>query len=151
MDLRADPLEPAKQLRVVAERQVGMQAVDDVYFRQRLPVALTQLVPRLFERHRVRVGVARLETRERTEQAARDADVRRFDADVVVVEGAATVPFFALAIGEPGEREQIVGLEQPQPLGGGQAAAGVERVGDVEETGGVQAAVHVVPRRAATW
>ena len=54
MDVRADPLEAAQQLRVVLERQIGMQPVDDVDFGQRLAGALAQLVPGLFERHRVR-------------------------------------------------------------------------------------------------
>ena len=36
MDVRADALEAAQQLRVVVERQIGMQAVDDVDFGERL-------------------------------------------------------------------------------------------------------------------
>ena len=46
--------EAAQHLRVVVERQIGMQAVDDVDFGERLVGALPQLVPRLLERHRVR-------------------------------------------------------------------------------------------------
>ena len=66
-----------------------MQAVDDVDFGERLAGALPQLVPRLLERHRVRAGVAGPQPRERAEQAARDADVGRFEADVEVVVGRA--------------------------------------------------------------
>ena len=47
VDVGTDPLEPAQQLRVVVERQIGMQAVDDVDFGERLVRALPQLVPRL--------------------------------------------------------------------------------------------------------
>ena len=36
MDAGTDPLEAAQQLRVVVERQIGMQAVDDVDFGERL-------------------------------------------------------------------------------------------------------------------
>ena len=89
VDVGPDALEAAQQLRVVVERQIGMQAVDDVDFGERLMRALAQLVPRLFERHRVGAGVAGLQARERAEQAAGDADVGRFEPDVVVVEGAA--------------------------------------------------------------
>ena len=45
--LGPDALEAAQQLRVVVERQIGMQAVDDVDFGERLVGALAQLVPRL--------------------------------------------------------------------------------------------------------
>ena len=84
-----------------------MQAVDDVDFGERLVGALPQLVPGLVERHRVGAGIARLQPRERAEQAAGDADVGRLEADVVVVVGAAAVPLLALAVGEPADREQI--------------------------------------------
>ena len=89
VDVGTDPLEAAQQLRVVVERQIGMQAVDDVDFGERLVAARAQLVPGLLERHRVGAGVAGLQPRERAEQAARHADVGRFEADVVVVVGAA--------------------------------------------------------------
>ena len=36
VDARPDSLEPAQQLQVVVERQIGMQAVDDVHFGERL-------------------------------------------------------------------------------------------------------------------
>src|ERR1035437_2677672 len=100
MNFRADALETPKQLQVVLERQVGVQSIDDVYFRQRLVAALTKLLPGILERHRVRVRVARAEPRERTEQAARHADVGRLDANVVVVVCEIAVPPLALANGE---------------------------------------------------
>ena len=93
-----------------------MQAVDDVDFGQRLMRALPELVPHLLERHRVGAGVTRLQPRERAEQAARDAHVGRFQADVEVVEGAPAVPLLALAIGEPANGEEIRALEQPHAI-----------------------------------
>ena len=133
MDLGTDPLEAAQQLRVVLERQIGMQAVDDVDFGQRLAGALAQLVPRLFERHRVRAGVAGPQPRERAEQAAGDADVGRFEPDVEVVVRARAVAALALAIGQPSQRQRIGTLEQPHAVLERQPLAGVEFRGDVRE------------------
>ena len=59
MNVRPDALEAREQVRVVAEGQIGMQSVDDVHLGQRLIGAVPQLVPRLVERHRVRIRVAR--------------------------------------------------------------------------------------------
>ena len=121
-----------------------MQAVDDVDFGERLVGALPQLVPRLLERHRVGAGVARLQPRERAEQAARDADVGRLEADVVVVEGARAVALLALAVGQPADGEQIRRLEQPDAVGEIEAHAGVELLGDVGEAGGGETGQHLV-------
>ena len=85
MDPGPDPLEAAQQLQIVVERQIRMQAVDDVDFGEGLMGTLPQLVPRLLERHRVRPVVAGLQPRERAEEAAGDADVGRFEADIEVV------------------------------------------------------------------
>ena len=46
----------AQQIRVVAERQVRVQAVDDVDFGERLVAALPELVEHLLHRHGVRAG-----------------------------------------------------------------------------------------------
>jgi hypothetical protein len=54
MDARSHALHPGQHLRVVAERQIGMEAVDDVNLGQRLVRAAPQLVPRFLEAHRVR-------------------------------------------------------------------------------------------------
>ena len=112
MDLGPDAFEAPKQLEVILERQVGMQAVDDVHFGERLIVAHAQLLPCVFERHRVGTGIAGPQPRKRTEQATRHADVRRFDANVVVVVGQVAVPPLALAIGQRRHLEQIGVLEQ---------------------------------------
>ena len=45
VNLRTDPLEPAQHVQVVVERQIGVQAVDDVDFGERLVRARAQLVP----------------------------------------------------------------------------------------------------------
>src|SRR5687768_3909845 len=98
MNAGTDPLEAAEQVCVVAERQIGIQAVDDVDFGERLVRALAELVPRLLERHRVGLGHAGLQTREGAEEAARLADIRRLETQVVVEVGARAVTLLALAV-----------------------------------------------------
>ncbi len=113
---RADPFEAAQHVRVVLERQVRMQPVDDVDFGQGLMGTAAQLVPDLLERHRVRARITRLEPRERAEQAAGDTDVGRLEADVEVVVRARAVTTFALAVGEPAKRQQVGAGEQPDAV-----------------------------------
>jgi hypothetical protein len=112
-----------------------MKAVDHVDLRERLVCASAQLGPHLFEGHRVRTGVARLEARKRAEQAAGDADVRRLDADVVVVVGAPSVALLALAIRQPADGEQV-GLKQAHAVREIQTDASREFFVDVGEAGG---------------
>src|SRR3990172_503374 len=135
MDVWPDPLEAAQQLRVVVEREIGMEPVDDVDLGERLAGTLPQLVPRLIEGHRVGAGIARLEPRERTEETARHADVGRLETDVVVVKRAAAVPLFALAIGEPANGQQIRAVEQPPTVRQVEAFAALEFLRDISEAG----------------
>src|SRR5690349_12044504 len=107
MDVGTNALEPAQHVEVVIERQLRMKAVDDVDFGQRLMGTLAQLVPRLLERHRVRAGIARSKTGERAEQTACHADVGGLETDVEVVIRPVLMPFLALAIGEPANRQKI--------------------------------------------
>ena len=46
MDLGPDSFEAAQQLQVILERQVGMKAVDDVHFRERLIARAPAVFPR---------------------------------------------------------------------------------------------------------
>ena len=114
----------AQQVDVIAERQVRMQAVDDVDLGERLIGTLTKLVEHLIERQRVCVGVARLEPRKRAEQAAGHADVGGLEAQVVVVKRQCAVPPLTLAIREPSERVQIGAGEQTHAILEGQTLAG---------------------------
>ena len=77
MNLRTDALAAPQQLCVVIERQIRIEAVDDVELGEGLVGTLPKLVPGLLEGHRVRLGHAGFETRKRAEQAARLADIRR--------------------------------------------------------------------------
>ena len=136
MDIGPDALEAAQQLRVVVERQIGMQPVDDVDFGEGLGGAAAELVPGFVERHRVGAGVAGLEPRERAEEAARHADVGRLDADVVVVEGLRAVPLLAFAIGQPAHRQEVGTVEKPHTVGEIEPDAGIQLVRNVRKAGG---------------
>ena len=71
-------------------------------------------------------GIAWPQPRKRAKQTARDADVGRFDADVVVVVRQIAMPPFALAIGERRDVEQVGMLEQPHAIFERQAFAPLE-------------------------
>ena len=122
-----------------------MQAVDDVDFGERLVGALAQLVEHLLERHRVRAGVAGPQPRERTEETARHADVRRFEPQVeVVVRHARRAA--ARARDSPASRPRA----DPDTRTAGRrrrasAARRLELVGDVGETECLQAGIDGAP------
>ena len=119
-----------------------MQAVDDVNLGEGLMGALPQLVPRLFERHRVRPVVAGLQAGEGAEQAAGDTDVGRFEPDVEVVVGPRGVPLFAFAIGQPAERQRVRTVEERQAIVEGKADTGLEFVVDAGEAERCEATPH---------
>jgi hypothetical protein len=92
-------------------------------------------------------GVARLQPRERAEQAAGDADIRRFEPDVVVVERAGAVPLLALPVGEPADREHIRRVEQADAVRQIQTDAGCKLLFDVGEAGRLEAFSELVSWR----
>jgi len=130
-----DGLEAAQQVRVVTERQVGVQPVDDVDFGQWLVGSGTELGVDLLEGHRVRAGVTGPEPGERAEQARGFADVGRLEPQVVIEECARAVAPLALAIGEPAQREQVRRLEQAHAVVERQALARFDLSGDAVESG----------------
>ena len=135
MNARADPLEAAQQVCVVAEGQLRIQTVDDVQLGERLIGALAELVPGFLERHRVGLGHAGLQAREGAEQTTRLTDVRRLEAQVVVEVGARAVTLLALAIGQPAHGEQVRRLEQTHALVERQALALLQLLVDVGQSG----------------
>ena len=136
VDVRADLLQAAQQIRVVAERQLRVEAVDDVDFGERL-VRRAGAACRGPAR-RVIVcapGIARLQPRERAEQARRFADVGRLEPQVVIEVGARAVAALALAIGQPAERQQIGRVEQRTPSSNDSRSRRLDLLGDVAEPG----------------
>ena len=135
MDAGADGFQAAQEIQVVAERQIGMQAVDHVNFRERLARALPQLVEHLFERHQVRVGIARLQARKRAEQARRHAHVGGFEPEIEVVVRQRAVAALALAIGKPAQGVQIRRFKQPHAVVQRQALTRIQFVSDAGKAG----------------
>src|SRR5437867_3601580 len=119
-----------------------MQPVDDVELCQGLVRALAQLVPRLFERHRVGAGISRLQSREGTEQATRHADVGGLEPQVVIEVGARTVPRLAFAVRQPAHSKQIAAGEQPHAVLEREPFAGPQLRVDIEKIGLCQAGLH---------
>src|SRR5688500_4516995 len=143
MNARADLFEAAQQIRVVAERKMRIQSVDDVELGERLIRTLTKLVPRLFQRHRVRLGHTRLEAREGTEETARLADIRRLEAEVVVEIRSRAVTLLALTVGEPADGKQVRRVEELHAVFEREAFAGPQLVVDLGESGRFQARFHL--------
>src|SRR5437867_7897392 len=119
-----------------------MQPVDDVELCQGLVRALAQLVPRLFERHRVRAGIPRPQSRKGTEQATRHADVGGLEPQVVIEVGARTVPRLAFAVRQPADGQQIAAREQPYAVLEREPLAGPQLRVDIEKVGLCQAGMH---------
>ena len=103
---KADADRP-QQIGIVAERQVRIQAVDDVDFGHARLVTLLDPLQGLFRAHRVGAGHALLQPRERAERAARFADVRRIEMQVAVVVGDVAVQPLAGHVGNLADGEQV--------------------------------------------
>ena len=121
-----------------------MEAVDYVDFRQWLLTAAPQLVPGLFERHCVRAGIAGFQPRERAEQAACNADIGRFDSNVVVEVRAPAVAALALSVGQPPDGQQIGRIEQTDAVDQVEPDASFKLVCDIQQAGGNQAGLHPI-------
>ena len=113
--LRKALLQAAQHLAVPVERQLRMQPADDVELGDRLAPALAGAVPDLFERHGVRLGIARL-LAERAQPATRHADVGRIDVAVDVEVGDVAVQPLAHEVGQVAERQDVAGAVQRQAV-----------------------------------
>ena len=113
--LREALLQPAEHLAEPVERQLGMQAADDVEFGDRFAPALAGAMPDLFERHRVRLGIAH-PLAEGAQPATRHANVGRIDVAVdVEIRGVAVQPL-ADDVGQVAERQDIAGAVERQAV-----------------------------------
>src|SRR5580692_1364495 len=99
-------LEAADKLQIMIERQIRMEAADNVKFRGSFPNALFRALVDFFERERVRswrVGIAT----EGAEFAVRHADVRRIDVPIDVEIGDVAVALLADVVRQPAHRKKI--------------------------------------------
>ena len=127
-------LQPAHQVHEVLKRQIGMQAADDVKLGHRLGVARARSLPRLFERHRVRSGLALLAA-EGAQPAGGDADIGRIDVAIDVEVGHIAVQPLAHQVRQPAHRQNV--------------AAAVERHAIVEAE--PLAALHLLRNGQKSW
>ena len=84
-------------------------------------------------------GMPGLQPRERAEQAARLADVRRLEPQVVVEVGARAVTLLALAVGQPADGQQIGRLEQTDAVVERQPLARLQFLVDIGQSGRAEA------------
>ena len=100
MHLRVALLQSAHEIHEVLERQIGVQATDDVELRHRLRETLTRSLPSLFQRHRVSARRVLLATKS-AQPACRHAYVRGIDMAVDVEISLIAMHALAHRIGHP--------------------------------------------------
>ena len=83
-----------------------MQSADNVELSHRLRQPRTRRLPRLFQRHRVRSGLALLPP-ERAQPATRHADIRRIDVPVHVEVGDVAMHPLAHCVRHPADGQNI--------------------------------------------
>ena len=108
-------LDPADDVHVIVERQLVVQAADDVQLGRPALVRLPRPLHDLIVVHHIGASFAQVGP-ERAEVARVDADIRRVDVRVdVVVAEIAVVPL-ADQVGHRAEREQVVRRLQCEPI-----------------------------------
>ena len=97
---------PLDQVEKIFERQVGMQAADDVELRHRLGVARSRGLPCLFQSHGVAGRVALLAA-EGAQLAGRHAHIGRIDVAIDVEVGHVAVHALAHVVGQPAHGQHV--------------------------------------------
>lgn len=134
VDLRVGFVDDSDDVDVPVEILLVMQAADDVDLGRSGGFCFE----RAFANHVVRECVAALGFQvgaERAEDAAINADVRRVEMDVGVVEREVAVFPLAHRIGKAAERQDIDLLVEKNSVVEGEAFAGFDFVGDLAESG----------------
>ena len=116
-------LQTAHQVEEVFERQIGMQAADNVELGDCLVIAGRRSGPGFLERHRVCAGIVLLAA-EGAQPARRDAHVGRIDVPVHIEVRDVAVQRFAHPVGQPAHRENILAAIERQPIFKAQALPG---------------------------
>src|SRR5689334_11899401 len=127
-------LEAGDQVQKILERQVGMQAADNVELGHRLGIARSRSLPSFLQRHRV--GARRVFLSAKGAQpAGRNAHVRRIDVTIYVEVRAVPVKALANVVGQPTDRKDVGGTIQGQSIHCVQPRRGEHLVGDRPERG----------------
>src|SRR5579862_5547983 len=133
MHLRKASLQAAKHLAIPVEREFGMQAAHDMKFGDGFTVAISGLMPDLFERHRVCFRIAFL-LAERAQLATGDTDIGGIDVAIDVEVSLVAVKAFANLIRHPADPQQIRSPINRQPVLKGQPLSGSDLSADRFET-----------------
>ena len=106
MDLREALLQAGNQVEKILKWQIGMQAADNMEFRNRFAVAGSGSLESFFERHRV--GARRvLLAAKGAEPACGHADIRRINVAIDVEVGLVAVHALAHGIRQPADRKDV--------------------------------------------
>jgi hypothetical protein len=108
-------LEAPDQIEKVLQRQVGVQAADNVELGHRLGVAGGRCLPGLFQRHGVAGRIALLAA-EGAQPAVGHANVGGIDVAIDVEVGHIAVHPLAHMVGQPAHRQYIGGAVEHQTL-----------------------------------
>src|SRR5262249_17968559 len=111
------------------ERQIGMQAADDVEFGGAFANALFGALVDLFKRELIGTGCVRIAA-EGAKLAVGDANVGGIDVAVELVIGDVVVFFLSDVVGEPGHGEEIGGAIKLDAVVERETLAGEDFVGD---------------------
>jgi hypothetical protein len=125
MHARVALFQAAQHLAVPIEGELGMEAADDVELGNGFGVTVARLLPNLFERHGVRVGIANAFA-EGAELATGDADVGGVDVAVDVEEGLLAVEALADEVRHPAYRQDVGRAVERQAVLSVQALAGFD-------------------------
>ncbi len=142
VDLRKALLQAAQHLAVPVERQLRMQAAHDVEFGNGFRVTMPGLFPDFLQRHGVRLGILGA-LAERTQFAARHADIGGIDVAVDVEEGGVAVEAFADLVGQPADAQQIGRAVNNDAVLVGQPLAGIDLGADGFEASVFKDGLHV--------
>src|SRR5258708_24822748 len=123
MDLWEALLQSGDQIEVVLERQVRVQAADNVKFRYSFRVSGSRRLKSFFQRHGVGTGSVFLASKS-AETARRHADIRRVDVAIDVEVRHIAIHALAHLVGQPSHGENVRGaiqrgcIVQTQPFAG---------------------------------
>src|SRR5471030_836225 len=113
--LREPLLQAAQHFAEPVQGQLGMQAADNVKLRDRLAPAFPRLLPHLFERHGIGLGIPH-PLAERAQPATGHAHVRRVDVPVHVEVSGVPVQPLANQVGQVSQRQNVAAAVERQAI-----------------------------------
>ena len=134
MHLRKALLQAAQHLAVPIQRQLRMQAADDVKLGDRFAPAFAGAMPHLFERHGVGLGIAHL-LAEGAQAATGHADIGGVDVAVDVEISGVAVQALAHQVGHVAQRQNVLSAVKRDAIFKRQAFARFHFFADRQQAG----------------